>query len=187
MRLATVLCVLAVLFGSCRRSAPAPKPEPAAQILVICVGGLGSDQTTDLAAAIRLDTRTIVISPASWNAYLVDLKPIAMTHPAAHIVLIGHSKAGWAICKLADELQAMGVTVDLMVILDGVSVGNFSLTIPSNVRYCVAYYAAIPTFGIVRAKLNGPHDEVVLPRTTHNQVPDHPDVTANVTSLIAKL
>ncbi len=182
-----VYCMVGMILLSCKRT-PAPAPTPSSDTLVICCGGLGADQTGTLAAAIRLNTRTAVIQPSTWDAYTVDLRPIVLTHPARHLVLIGHSKGGYAVCKAATQLQVDGVAVDLMVIMDGVSAGwSVSLTIPANVRYCIVFNADTPTLGIWRATIYGPRDEITIPATTHNALPSHPDVIDRVTRLIAKL
>lgn len=178
---------LVVGIQSCDRGTPPPKPAPAVDTVVLCVGGLGGDRTGNIANALRGNPRAIVIQPSGWDAYKVPLGPILTVHPTKHIALIGHSKGAYAVCRAATDLQAIGKTVDLLVILDGVSVGNFSLTIPGNVRTCIVYYAAYPTPFIWRASIYGTHEEIIVPRTSHNSLPAAPDVIDRITRTIAKL
>jgi hypothetical protein len=112
------LCFTAALLASCKRSTPPPPPKPAADTLVICVGGLGGDCTAEMADAIRARCdRAFVVSAGSRDAYQVDIRPIMAAYPKQHRVLIVHSFAGWWTSQPLDP-------IDYVVLLDPVSPGG---------------------------------------------------------------
>jgi len=64
---------------------------------------------------------------------------IEEVHNASKIILIGHSTGGWAMLRVARELQRRNIPVELTIQVD--SVGIADVTIPSNVKAGAIYHA----------------------------------------------
>lgn len=190
-RLLTILAFLLTLTGvllssQCKR-ATAPAPAPSATVTIAIVGGLGaSSPMNELRFTITRDFPTTnIVDFGDDNAYMVDVGTYLFVNAHGKIILLGHSKGAWAVCRAASFLQVHGIPVELMVLYDAVGVGSFSLTIAPNVKRCIHFKAGIPTLGIVRATLHGTYEEHVLAWTFHNDVPRHPDAIKETSAAIA--
>lgn len=118
--LAFILTLLgAILSSQCKRSpAPALAPSATRDTLVICVGGLWGDHTRRIAEEIDLRcTRALVCPVGTWNSYKVDIRPIMLSLPKKHTVLVLHSFACWHVVESLPP-------VDYVVLLDPVSPGG---------------------------------------------------------------
>lgn len=178
-----VVCALVIVFASCKRAA-APTPPAAADVLVIVVGGLGSDQTQNMADAIRARcSRAMVISAGSWDAYKVDIRPIIAANAKPKLVLILHSYAAWWLTQSLAHL-------DYLVILDGVNPGGDGQTwygdLPAPVDAAwVELFWRTDLLGPRDARIAG--EMPILVPGGHNDVPHDSGVIDQVVSRIDSL
>jgi len=86
-------------------------------ILAIVLGGLGGNQTDDIAEALRNETRVCVPQVPAWSAYKTDIAGILTENPGyENVVMVGHSFAA------IPMLQAIALTqCKYLALIDPVS------------------------------------------------------------------
>ena len=73
-----------------------------------------------------------------------EIRRIHAQDPGAHFVLIGYSIGGGVVHAMAESLRADGISIDLMVLIDGHSFRHRLSETPANVERVVAINSASP-------------------------------------------
>lgn len=139
-----IACAVITLAG-CPSSEPTGRVDPvqvscAARVYLLRgladVFSLGLDELAEKLRAIGVDARSI--SGPSWPELLTILDSPAHS-PDEPIILMGHSYGADDALNLCKQLQARGIDVDLVFLIDATD----PRPVPANVARCVHIY--IPT------------------------------------------
>jgi pimeloyl-ACP methyl ester carboxylesterase len=183
--LAILLCALALV--GCGDSTPPAGPSDASTA-VVCIGGLGGDQTGTIFEAIEGQCPGVGVYQASpWNGYKADVQEIIDDAAPSKVVLIAHSMG----VQRALAIAAFDPRVKAVVAIDGVAyepTGAPVLTVPTQLPTCKWFSASDATpFVAQRAELIGPRVVRVQVQGAHNDIPHHPAVIAACVQLVQEV
>jgi hypothetical protein len=172
-----ILCACILLPFSCKPSPPKP-PKPSHAAGIASVGGLGADQLGPFDAMAAAEFPGADLVPfGGWNAYEADVASFVAANPRDKWIFAGHSMGADRVCRDATIVEAAKPgTVKLMLLYEPVcmSMGKSYVTPPPGVL-CIVFRAENHLLTVPAAVI-GPHTEINVPGSDHNNIISRPEV-----------